>query len=165
MENKEFKRIVEAMSTEDLMYIVLDKMKAEIEQEEKEEKQEIKEVKKELKNDGLYSGYLKGFNEEFETHLKTRIKETPILLNLFRNMMQSMYKPTKLYKVAVTAKSRIEKDLTKNMSKEQKHLFEQYNFCEDIIQEDEQEQAFIFGYSLSQQLKEEIKIYPHKKEE
>ena len=95
------------------------------------------------------------------THTKDRIKETPLLINLFNDFVQQIYKPSKLYKLAIKTQNDIYEEMKKTFTEEQKQLLEQWKFCEDRILDDMLEQSFIYGYSMSCQLREEaIKQYP-----
>ena len=54
--------------------------------------------------------------------------------------------------------------MKKTFTDEQLYLVEQYQYCEDRISDDLQEQAFIFGYAMSNELKyEAITKYQNKK--
>lgn len=163
-EYKRYKDMVEKLNTEELMKILVEKMKDETPLDEEEDKQ-VKEVKQELKEENLYSGYLEGFDEEFETHTQMRVKQTPMLLKIFGEFSQEVYKPSKLYCVASTAKTRIREELTRNMNEDEKMLLNQLKLCEDRVLDDMLEQAFIYGYAVAVQMKDEaITQYPDKKE-
>ena len=111
-----------------------------------------------------YKEFLKGFDEEFETHTKNRIKETPLLLTLFRDFIQEIYRPSEIYKLSIQAKKQITEELNKNLNKQQKKLLEKWQYYENIMSEDLVEQAFIYGYSMCNQIKQEsIKQYNYKK--
>ena len=111
-----------------------------------------------------YKEFLKGFDEEFETHTKNRIKETPLLLTLFRDFIQEIYRPSEIYKLSIKAKKQITEELNKNLNKQQIKLLEKWQYYENIMSEDLVEQAFIYGYSMCNQIKQEsIKQYNYKK--
>lgn len=113
-----------------------------------------------------YKDYLKGFDEEFQTHTEKQIKEIPFLINLFNGFVDKIYKPSEIQKLAVRIKIEIDNVLTSALSNEQKYLLEQWKFCEDRITNDLAEQAFIYGYAMASQAREEsIKKYPYKKKE
>ena len=113
-----------------------------------------------------YKNYLEGFDEEFETHTQERMKETPLLLALFAEFMQEVYRPSKMYWLAAKTKSIINNELVKGLNDEQKDLLEQWQFCEDRMSDDIIEQAFIYGYATATTLREEaIKQYPSKRED
>lgn len=126
-------------------------------------KDNTKTNKKEIesKRENKIKDYLEGFDEEFETNIKERIKETPLLINLFNDFVQQIYKPSKLYKLAIKTQNDIYEEMKKTFTEEQKQLLEQMKYCQDIILNDMLEQSFIYGYSMSCQLREEaIKQYP-----
>lgn len=102
-----------------------------------------------------YKNYLVGFDEEFKTHVVQRIKETPLLLSMFKNFFQEIYRPSRIYKLAIKTKNIINEELKKITNDEQKSLLKQFQYCEDRILEDMIEQAFIYGYATAVELREE----------
>ena len=102
-----------------------------------------------------YKNYLVGFDEEFKTHTEQRIKETPLLLSMFKKFLQEVYRPSRIYKLAIKTKNMIKEDLLKTLNDEQKDKIEQLQLCEDRILEDIIEQAFIYGYATAVELREE----------
>lgn len=149
---------------------VLDKVKktmySRINEFNKEEQELIKHLDNlEQQKKENYKNHLEGFDEEFETHTKQRINETPLLMNLFQEFVQQIYKPSNLYNIARDAKAKISEELEHSLDKEQKYLLKQLEFCRSRMEDDMTEQAFIFGYAMSCQLREEaIKQYPYKNE-
>lgn len=165
MENKEFKKLIEKMSTQELMKILVDKMRKEdLEMNNTEEKNETKEIKNALKEETLYSGYLKGFDEEYQTQMQDRIKEAPMLINILENMNPELHMPSKLYKIASKVRERIEEDLISGMNEKSKKLLEQLKYCDEVILFDAMKDAFIYGYGISIQMKEEAENYMSKKD-
>lgn len=106
--------------------------------------QQLQEIEKLQNDENKYNDYLEGLDEEFDTNCKNRIKETPLLLSLFQEFVQQIYRPSKLYKLAHKTKQIIDDELRNTLDKEQKNLLEQWQFCEDRILDDMIEQAFIF---------------------
>ena len=158
--NDEFKELIEKMSTEELMKILVDKMRKEdLEMNNTEEKSETKQIKNALEEENLYSGYLKGFDEEYQTQMQDRIKKTPMLINILESMDSELHRPSKLYKIASKARERIEEDLSCEMSKNSKKLLEQLKYCDEVILFDAMRDAFIYGYAISIQMKEETEKY------
>ena len=154
------KENLDKLSTKELMSLLYQKVQKEnlIEQGAKQDNKDIEEV---LKKENLYTEYLEGFDDEFETNTQERIKETPLLMNLFIDFVQEIYRPSKLYKIATEAKKRIDKDLIETLNERQQFLYKQFKVCDDRILDDMVEQAFIYGYSMASQLREEaIKQYP-----
>ena len=118
----------------------------------------------ELENKAEFKNYLEGFDKVFETHTAKRIKETPLQLKLFNVFAQEIYQPTKLQEKITKVKQEIKEEMKKTFTDEQLYLVEQYQYCEDRISDDLQEQAFIFGYAISNELKyEAITKYQNKK--
>lgn len=116
----------------------------------KTSKEELEEKRKvNVKN------YLENFDKDFNTHVQEKIKETPLLLNIFQNFIQNIYEPSKLYKVALKTQNNIYNEMSTTLTEEQLNLFEQWKFCEERMSEDMIEQAFIYGFSMSYQLKDE----------
>lgn len=113
-----------------------------------------------------YKDYLKGFDEGFQTHTENQLKEIPFLINLFNGFIDKIYKPSKIQKLVVRTQIEIDDKLIPTLSNEQKYLLEQSRFCEDRVTNDLVEQAFIYGYAMASQAREEaIKKYPYKKKE
>src|SRR5699024_8994829 len=85
-------------------------------------KDNTKTNKKEIesKRENKIKDYLEGFDEEFETNIKERIKETPLLINLFNDFVQQIYKPSKLYKLAIKTQNDIYEEMKKTFTEEQK---------------------------------------------
>lgn len=111
-----------------------------------------------------YKNYLEGFDEAFETHTQDRLKETPLLMRMFNEFVEHIFKPSNMYWLAAKTKNRIKEDLSKTLTDEQKDMLEQLQLCEDRILDDMTEQAFIYGYSIAMQSREEaINQYPSKK--
>lgn len=159
---EELEKEIKNMQTKDLLKLLVEKMGYEFSKEKIIEKPSEKYQKK---KEDLYTGYLKGFDEEFKTHTGQRIKETPLLITLFQEFVQEIYQPSSLYQMAQQIKSKISDELDKTLNKKQKKLLEQWKFCEDRLLDDMIEQAFVYGYSMASQLREEaIKQYPYKED-
>lgn len=78
----------------------------------KEEQELIKHLDNlEQQKKEKYKNHLEGFDEEFETHTQLRIKETPLLLALFNEFVQEIYRPSEMYKLAAKTKNIINDEL------------------------------------------------------
>lgn len=99
--------------------------------------------------------YLKGFDKEFETNMQEKIKEVPLLISLYQEFLQEVYQPSNRYKLALKLRNEINDDIEKTFTEEQKELMKQYKECELIMIDDMTEEAFVYGFSLAYQLKEE----------
>lgn len=111
-----------------------------------------------------FENYIQAFNEKFEINAKERLKKAPLLINLYRNIVQSIYAPSKRYNLSMELLDKINKDLNKTLTIEQKYLLKQRKYCYDIITDDVIEQAFVLGYSICDELKEESIKNIHLKE-
>lgn len=128
-------------------------------------KKQIKELEEKNGIKNRFTQHLRNLDDEFETHTENRIKETPMLIALFREFTQEIYQPSKIYKMSMKIKHLINEELYKTLNKEQKDLLEQWIYCEDKISEDLTEQAFIYGYAMANELKyESLKQYSESKD-
>ena len=60
----------------------------------------------------------------------------------------------------------IKEDLSQTLDEREQDLLEQLQLCEDRILDDMTEQAFIYGYAIAMQSRDEaVKQYPSKKED
>lgn len=99
--------------------------------------------------------YFKGFYKEFEIYREEKIKEIPVILRLYENFIEEIYQPSKRYKLALKIRNEINEDIEKTFTDEQKEIMTQYKECENIMTDDMVQEAFVYGYSMCSQLKEE----------
>lgn len=121
-----------------------------------EDKEQLKESLKRVEKT-KYIDYLQGFDEEFSTHTKEKINEIPLIKNLFDVFIQEMFRPSRVYKIVNEAKAKLKDELENCLDSEQKGLLEKWTECEDLIIDDKTEQAFVYGYIMCSELKEETK--------
>lgn len=87
-------------------------------------------------------------------------------MGIFNEFVEHIYRPSNMYWLAAKTKSMIKEDLLKTLNDEQKDLLEQLQLCEDRILDDMTEQAFIYGYAISVESREEaVSQYPPKTED
>lgn len=98
---------------------------------------------------------LKRFDEHFEKEAHKRIKNKLIILNVFNQFINEIYEPSKVYHIAIETKEEIRNQL--NLNDEQKKLFTKWEECENVIVNDMAETAFIYGFVVDDELKEESK--------
>lgn len=147
---------IEKMSTEDLIQVLIERVQKDLSNKEKSTEELTKMHKQKFKD------YLKGFDKEFQTHTQNIMKKTPLLLNFYREFVEMVYSPSETYDLAIKIKNNISADLTKDFTEKQKNLLEQIEYCEGIISDDSTEQAFIYGFAMASQMKEEaISQYPN----
>lgn len=151
MKNKDVeKRKKELIKELALLYDYdIEKDNAKITKEEIEEKRKVN-----------VKDYLGGFDKEFDTYTQEKIKEIPLIINLYQEFLQEVYQPSKRYQLAIKIKKEIDKDIEKTFTEEQQELMKQYKECQNIILNDMTEEAFVYGYCMATELREEaIKRY------
>ena len=98
---------------------------------------------------------LKEFDKEYQTDLSNTIKNTPILKSIFDDFIQSIYVQSKIYKLSQKGKDILKEEIKNLCTLNQQELIKQYLYYENKISDDYIYQAFIYGYALSLQIKNE----------
>ncbi len=98
---------------------------------------------------------LEEFDEKFGTNITERRKKMPILMGIFEQFSNEIYEENKAQKKAIDEKERLRTKMKLNF--EQNQLFEQYDELENLILDDMVETAFIYGFAISEELKDEVK--------
>lgn len=102
-----------------------------------------------------FQKYIQTFEEEFKTNEDERLKKAPLLVRLYRDNMNIMYAPSKRYNLAIDSIDKINKELNVTLTSKQRLLLEQKKSCESIIIDDLIEIAFVYGYSMYDELSKE----------
>ena len=97
---------------------------------------------------------LEDFEETFELKRKEMLN-APLLKILFREFIETIYKPTENYYKNLSEISEIEKEIEETFSTNEKILFKKWNFKQDRRLDERVEQAFIYGYAISSQIDSE----------
>lgn len=105
--------------------------------------------------DNRYEELLKEFDKEYQTDLSNTIKNTPILKSIFDDFIQSIYVQSKIYKLSQKGKDILKEEIKNLCTLNQQELIKQYLYYENKISDDYIYQAFIYGYALSLQIKNE----------
>ena len=92
-----------------------------------------KNVKDEEKIEKRFTNYIQAFEEEFETNAKERLKQAPLLIRIYRDLSEIIYAPSKRYNTSIQTIDKIDKELDKTLTAEQKELLNQKRYCENII--------------------------------
>lgn len=122
----------------------------------KEEKPKVSKEEIEEKRKVNVRNYLEGFYKEFKIYKKEITKEIPLLINLYEEFLQEVYNPSDRYKLALKIINEINEDIEKTFSEEQQELMKQFKECQDIMIDDMVQEAFVYGYAMASELKEEI---------
>lgn len=110
-----------------------------------------------------FKKYLEDFDKQYNTYIKEKVKKTPLLLNVFRKLIDEIFELNKFQMKILEIQVNIEDKLLKNFNKEQMDLLEQLQKCGNMMTSEMIEQAFIFGYATATQLRDEaVKKYPKK---
>ncbi len=114
-----------------------------------------KNVKDEEKIEKRFKNYIQAFEEEFETNAKERLKQAPLLIRIYRDLSEIIYAPSKRYNTSIQTIDKIDKELDKTLTAEQKELLNQKRYCENIITDDLVEISFVWGYCMCDELRQE----------
>lgn len=128
----------------------------------------IKSKQNEEQENRVYK-VVEDFADQFEQDMEIKqdtkkiMEETPILMNLFNQFVNTDYEPSLLDKKVLKIKNQLQDELKKNLTEKQLILLEEMNYCNARLRENMVEQAFIYGYAMCAQMKNEaIKKYPRK---
>ena len=134
-------------------------LKENVEQSLKQEKSLAKEIEDMIdqleQEENKAEDYLKSFDEEFNTAVNERIKETPLLKIVFEQFINEIYRPNKIQNQILNILVKLEDEISKEFTEKQKTIFNQWKFCEDRMTDDLAEQAFMYGYAMANQLRNE----------
>lgn len=122
----------------------------------KEEKPKVSKEEIEEKRKVNVRNYLEGFYKEFKIYKKEITKEIPLLINLYEEFLQEVYNPSDRYKLALKIINEINENIEKTFSEEQQELMKQFKECQDIMIDDMVQEAFVYGYAMASELKEEV---------
>lgn len=122
----------------------------------KEEKPKVSKEEIGEKRKVNVRNYLEGFYKEFKIYKKEITKEIPLLINLYEEFLKEIYNPSDRYKLALKIINEINEDIEKTFSEEQQELMKQFKECQDIMIDDMVQEAFVYGYAMVSELKEEV---------
>lgn len=134
-------------------------------------KEILQETIKQRQTDDDIEARFEEFINEFEKELETNSTyelDTPVLTNLYENYIQNIFTTGSVYKTAVHLQGKIKEELKKSLSEEQQLLLDEIDYCNIEMNSDIAKKAFLYGYAMSAQMKDEtIKIYSkeHKNKE
>ena len=121
---------------------------------------------KEQKDDEKIELFIEKFDKDFNATTKKYIKETPLLNELCDTFSMELCETTQLYEKAYKIKNQIKEQLFKSLTDEQRLMIKQIEYCNEIMLEDTEKQAIIYGYAMAVQLRNEaVNKYPVKKDE
>lgn len=111
------------------------------------------------------SEILEEFSEELKGVTRADIEETPILANLYDDYVKLYINdPTEKYTKIYDMRKQLQTKLERLLKVDGIALLRAINYCNIELQEYSSQQAFIYGYSMCSQMKNEsIHKYPRKK--
>ena len=101
--------------------------------------------------------YVDEFYKLFEFTSDERAKRYPMLMEIYDNFIREIQTEDKNYRLMRKTKYELEKALEESATKGQMQLVECSESIQDIINDEMTEKAFIFGYMMCNELKEETK--------
>lgn len=101
--------------------------------------------------------YVEEFYKVFEFTSDERAKRYPMLMELYINFMREIQNMDKNYRLLRKTKIEIDQAIESTCTKGQKQLVDCSECIQGIINDEIAEKAFIFGYVMSNEIKEETK--------
>lgn len=101
--------------------------------------------------------YVEEFYKVFEFTSDERAKRYPMLMELYINFMREIQNMDKNYRLLRKTKIEIDQAIESTCTKGQKQLVDCSECIQGIINDEMAEKAFIFGYVMSNEIKEETK--------
>ena len=99
--------------------------------------------------------YIEKFEKEFEQTVSEEV-EPKLLLTLFREYVEQNSSPSKKYFMLLKELGKIEKELLKIFTDEQRLLFEKYSWAFQELEQQRVEQFFVYGFCMGNNLKKEV---------
>ncbi len=123
----------------------------------KQLKQTIDEIIKLKQRDDNIEKTVKDFIEKFDDDLENKNKhqDTKLLVNLYNNFVQYLYKPSEFQKHIIHIKNKLQMQLEQQFNDQQIILLRQLDFCNIRLQDEIGEQAFVAGFAMCEQMKQE----------
>ena len=111
---------------------------------------------KEQTNMDKIKEYMNSFNSDYNKFVKKSVKDMPVILQIFEQFEDEIYKTNKDYKNLQDELLEIENQVKIEFTKRQKRLFENYIDCMQKMNIETTKQAFVIGFTSSKELKEEV---------
>ena len=95
------------------------------------------------------------FNREFDSKIQIRREETPILMGLFQQFSDQLYRDDKLLIEGIEKKQKIVDSMS--LTDKQLKLMEKYDELEYLVSDNMVERAFLFGFAIANGIEVEKK--------
>lgn len=106
-------------------------------------------------NERRLNQILKEFDETFQKRMSDRLMNKAIIMSIFHQFIDEIYKVDEIYKKATTTKEMLINEM--KLDNKQSELLEKIQDCQSAIEDDLIERAFIFGFAISDEIREESK--------
>lgn len=115
------------------------------------------------KKENKFIKLLEKFDGNFKTETKAEIKNVPMLLEIFDRFAEEIYKPSIDNEKYTKQLIKVDEKLRSTLNSRQIKLLEERDALNIKIQMEENEQAFVYGFAMSSQIKEEtLRRYTYK---
>ena len=99
--------------------------------------------------------FIQKFEEDLELSVENKLN-TKLLERLYNNYLEEHSKPSEKYYYISREEASKEKELLKNLTKEQKLMLEKVLYLKEKIGEERELQSFIYGFCIGNRLKNDI---------
>ena len=110
-----------------------------------------------------WNKYLEKYEAEYQMQNEIRKKEIPTIIEVFKQFENNIYESTTIYNLMSEVKEKIDIELRESLTNEQKELLDRVNVCDDNMLNDFVEKAFIYGFTVANNLIEESRMMSKKK--
>ena len=98
---------------------------------------------------------LEQWNDICETRELKRIKQTPLIMSLYKEHFQSVVEPSKYQQMASQLRGKIAEELRNTLDNDQRQLLEQWEEYEDMVIENKVQEAYVFGFVTASTIRSE----------
>ena len=81
-----------------------------------------------------------------ETREKKRIRQTPMIMSLYKEHFQSVVEPSKYQQMASQLRGKIAEELRNTLDNDQRELLAQWEEYEDMVIENKIQEAYVYGF-------------------
>lgn len=101
--------------------------------------------------------FISQFEKDFKTDVvkESILAKAPILFELYNNYILTHHKPTTTYQRALDLGNKLQEQLEKDLTDQQKILLGEIDYCNTRMYEDLTQQLFVYGYIMHSQLDNE----------
>lgn len=86
---------------------------------------------------------------------RKRIRQTPVIMSLYKEHFQSVVEPTKYQQMASQLRAKISEELRNTLDNYQRNLLEQWEEYEDMVIENKIQEAYVYGFITGSTIRSE----------